>query len=443
MQNTPNQPPKESKWAEAGRMLFHIVKHNWGFKLLAVLLAIIMWSGLITQDPSLTREKAFDDVKIAIAGADTIKRNGFIVVSDLESLLGNAQLRVAVPQMQYNSVTASTFNTRVDLSRITDTGTQELKVLTTNSIAYGNVIEVSPASVQIEVEEYITRYRIPVNVNATGAAPEGYYAGTAQPDPPMVAVSGPKSLVEKIVQAEAVLVLDELPQREGTIRRATALYLLDEAGNRVESSLLSVTSESVLLDSVVVEQPLYTEKTLQLSDLGLVSGTPANGYEVKSVTYTPNVIRAAGRAINLDLVDTLYANASVDVSGKTETFQQQVRVRRPTEILYLSADSVTVEVEIGPVIQDKSFKNQKINLQNVDKGLLAEMNVRKADVTITGPQLWVKGLGNYHITLTCDAAGLTAGTYDLPLGCVIQNADGQSYTVDLQPATVQLTLTEK
>ena len=42
-----------------------------------------------------------------------------------------------------------------------------------------------------------------------------------------------------------------------------------------------MTSESVLLDSVIVEQTMYAMKTLELSQTGLIQGTPKEGYEIK------------------------------------------------------------------------------------------------------------------------------------------------------------------
>ena len=51
------------------------ITHNWPWKLLSLFLAICLWSGLITQDESLTREKVFNDVTINIVNADTLRRN--------------------------------------------------------------------------------------------------------------------------------------------------------------------------------------------------------------------------------------------------------------------------------------------------------------------------------------------------------------------------------
>ncbi len=442
MENTP-QTPKKSRFQQAMTIIWNTLKQNWGFKLLALVLAVVLWSGLITQDPNLTREKVFSDVKITLSGSDAIKRNGLIVVNDLTDQLSGAQLRANVPQMRYNAATGSVYNVRVDLSRVTGTGVQELEVLTTNSTSYGTVSEVIPSSIQVEVEEYITRYRIPVNITTSGELPRGFYATVAQPDPPMVAVSGPKSVVNRIVQAEVLLEQSSLPAQEGDVRIAAPFYLLDAAGERVESSLLSVTSESVLLDSVVVELSLYSTKSMVISSLGVTTGTPAEGYEVKGVSCEPDFVIAAGKAENLALLDTLYASAMVDVTGRTASFQQVLKVRRPTELAYLSSDSVTVEVEIGPIIQEKLLADQKISVQNLGSGLKATLSNKTANVTINGPMLWVKGLRSSHVALACDLAGLAAGEYDLPVLCTVENTEGQPYTVDLSPGTLHVVIEEK
>ena len=63
---------------------FKAVINNWPWKLLALFLAVCLWAGLITQDPTLTRERVFTDASVGITGADTLRRNGLIVVSGLE-----------------------------------------------------------------------------------------------------------------------------------------------------------------------------------------------------------------------------------------------------------------------------------------------------------------------------------------------------------------------
>lgn len=433
---------EESK--RLGKAALKGLMHNWWYKLLALLLSVMLWSGLISQDPTLTREKTFSDVTINLTNTEAIKRNGFIVVTDLDDMLLNAaQIEVDVPQMQYDTVQASHYNVRIDLSKINQTGVQEVKITASNSATYGTVTSITPATLEIEVEDYVTRYRIPVSVELVGEAPEGFYTGTPTLDPPLVAVSGPRSLVEKIVRAKVTVDLSTLPAQEGTARTAVPFVLVDSHGEAVESDLLEVTSESVLLDSVVIEQEIYAKSTIALDDLGLVTGTPAEGYEVKSVSVTPDIITVAASAQTLETLGSIYPEGSVNVSGLSESFTQQLKVRKPSDVTYLSSDSVTVAVEIGPVIRDKSFTDVKVKLENLADGLQGSMETRYADVTVSGPQLWIQSLRSGSLTLTCDATGLEAGDHELPVLCQITDSEGQTYSVEISPATINVTIKER
>lgn len=435
-------PKTDSRFKELLLKLLKGLGHNSGSKVLALLLALLLWAGLITQDPNLTRERTFSDVNVNVTGSETLLRNGFIVTSDLDEVLGNVTLRVAIPQMQYQNAQATSYNARIDLSRITEAGEQSVRITTSNS-SYGTVLEVSPSEVGITVEEYITRYRIPVRVNAVGSAPDGFYASTPSADPPMVAVSGPRSLVDQIVCAEATIGLGNIPAREGINRMAVPFHLLDAEGAVIESNLLQITSESVLLDSVVIEQQLYSLKTLPVSDTGIVRGTPSKGYEVKSISVTPESIIVAGRANVLAELDALYPDSYLDIAGLAESTNKQLRLRDPGGLSYTSTNTITVAVEIGPVIQSSTFNNLSITAENVGTGLTASLGVRNASVTINGPQLWLEKLKKSNITIFCDASGLSEGEYQLPLLCIITNGDDQPYNVEVSPAVVDVSITVK
>ena len=435
-------PKTDSRFKELLLKLLKGLGHNSGSKVLALLLALLLWAGLITQDPNLTRERTFSDVNVNVTGSETLLRNGFIVTSDLDEVLGNVTLRVAIPQMQYQNAQATSYNARIDLSRITEAGEQSVRITTSNS-SYGTVLEVSPSEVGITVEEYITRYRIPVRVSAVGSAPDGFYASTPSADPPMVAVSGPRSLVDQIVCAEATIGLGSIPAREGINRMAVPFHLLDAEGAVIESDLLQITSESVLLDSVVIEQQLYSLKTIPLSDIGIVRGTPSKGYEVKSISVTPESIIVAGSANVLAELDTLYPDSYVDIAGLAESVNHRLRLRDPGGLSYTSTNTITVAVEIGPVIQNSTFNNLSITAENVGTGLTASLGVRNASVTISGPQLWLEKLKKSNITIFCDASGLSEGEYQLPLLCIITNGDDQPYNVEVSPAVVDVSITVK
>jgi YbbR domain-containing protein len=154
-------------------------------------------------------------------------------------------------------------------------------------------------------------------------------------------------------------------------------------------------------------------------------------------------VTAAGKADNLAVLDTLYADSTVSVEGATESVTEQIRVRKPSELTYLSSDSITVAVEVGPVIRGKTFSDLKVNVTGLSDGLEASVLDGKAAVTINGPLLWVERLRSNSLTLTCDASGLTAGIYSLPVICQVEGSEDQTFNVEVLPDTVQVEIRTK
>ena len=327
-----------------------LIVHNWPWKLLSLFLAVFIWSGLITQDDTLTREKLFTDVAISVTNADSLRRNGFIIVDGLDNL-PLVRVYADVPQKNYNTASASNYNLRIDLSRIHQAGEQTLQVLSSSSSTYGTVTDISVSSVTVWVEEYITRSRIPVRLNSSGTPPEGFYAGESQVDPSYVVVSGPQSLVENVVRCVADYDLGTLQAQAGTERTAVPFRLLDADGNEVSSDLIDITSQSVSLDSIIVSQVLYPEKTLVVNTSDLLQGVTSDGYIIKRSTSEPATITVAGKDQTLKEMHELhlaeYTDQQIDITGQTVTLTRGISLKKSDDIVHFSNDTLMITVEIS------------------------------------------------------------------------------------------------
>jgi len=447
------EPRKEMYAAEKGlrkvltKLPVHLVRlvyNNWPWKLLAVFLAVCLWAGLISQDATLTRERVFTDVSVNATGQDNLRRNsGLIVVSGLEPENLKVRMRVNVPQREYTSVAASNYNPRLDLSRITEPGEQTLRISTTSSTAYGIVQDVTPSTFDVMVDEYVTNYRVPVVVNVMGEYPTGYYGGAISLDPSVVALSGPRSIVDEIESIHVDFDVSRLEARAGTVRRALRMRFVDGDGSDVESDLLEVTSADVVLRTIIVEQTLYPTRLIPISGSALTTGQPADGYQVTKVMVSPSVLRAAGEKDALHAVDQLFIENAVDVTGKTESFTASVRARKPAELAYLSADAITVSVTIEPVVISRTFEEVRLSARGTGDGYRVSFSEKSVCAAVSGPQLAVQDLRSAKVTAYVDVTDLEAGEYELPVEFQVEDAAEDAFDFHGTPATVMATIAEK
>ena len=52
------------------RGLRHLFLHNGILKIIAILISVILWAGLISQDENLTRDKYFQNVNVTVTGTE-------------------------------------------------------------------------------------------------------------------------------------------------------------------------------------------------------------------------------------------------------------------------------------------------------------------------------------------------------------------------------------
>lgn len=328
-----------------GRRLLRILTNNWKLKAISLVLSLTIWGVLISEDASLTREKTFTDVPISITGTDVMLRNGFIITKGL-SELPPIRMRAEVPQKMYESASPSNYSVRIDVSRINATGKQVLPVQTSNSISYGAVSWLSQTEVEVQVEEYITRRRIPVRLQISGKLSEGRYASGASVDPGMVMISGPRSLIAKVSYLSAEYDQTTASSIVGTAFSAVPFRLMDAQANEIASDLITVSSENVLLDTLLIEQTIYPTKAVGLNLTGITRGQPASGYRVVSIQADPEEVVVAAEQSELDGILSLDLLGVIDVTGLNETFIRAVRVDKPAGAVHLSENSVYVTIQI-------------------------------------------------------------------------------------------------
>lgn len=431
-QTPESRPAPESRF----RLIWKRISRHPVLKLSSVLLAIIFWLVVIASDPSIERQKEIL-ASASVTGADTLRTRGYVVTDDLTSEAINVEITAKVTQGNYNRATASSFSPRLDLSQITGEGRQEV-FFTAGYSTYGEVVSFNPKSVFVNVERYITRSRVPVTVRTAGEAPEGLWHSSATSDPSMVSVSGPASLVEQVRRAVVELPLESMDAAVENNRVTVPITLETSTGEKIESPLIRVTSESVTVDSVLLECSVLPTRSYTVDAQSAVTGTPAHGYRIGEIHVSPETVVIADSADALDNMQAMFVQSPVDVSGATEDLLVTVPLAGATAHAYSSAREVAVSVSIVPAEHTHTYNDLPVQVDNLAPGLTARLSRERLGAIITGAYQDVEGLKAANIHLYVDASGLGEGVYNVEVCCRVDGTEAYAFTPQQQTVTLTI-----
>ena len=421
MNSRPTKKPDAPRgpFRELRRAISRILGSRAFLMALSLLTAVVFWSILVASDGTLTREKTFQNVAVSVTGESTLKSRGYIVMDDLDSLISGVKLTVEVTQSNYSRVSGTSYNPHIDLTQVTGEGENVLNVAFSSQL-YGPVVSCEPSSVRVNVERYITR-RVPVVLETSGGLP-GYYLDSAKTDPTMLSVSGPQSLVSQVARAVASIDVSLLSGERRSDRNSVHIRLQDAAGNTVESDLIEITNQTVLTDTVVVETELVPMREVPLEVESLVTGEPAEGYELLEVTVSQESLLIAAADEVLDAITVLTTDQPLSIEGATQDVTGTVRLRRPTGIENTVPYDVTVTARIGEMTAQRTLRQVQVEVDGLDDSLRATLSREKQTVQLTGPYTFINGLSQSDVRLFVDVNGLGEGTHVVPVQISIDNA---------------------
>lgn len=282
------------------------VTHNFGLKLLSVVLAGLLWLVVInSQDPVET--VTFEDIPVTIINEDALTAKDKIPeVVEGDSVYVVVEARRSI----CDKLTKADIIAVADFEKISVTDAVPIDVSVRGySEREAEIIRGMNQVMKLRLEDSISKdFR--VKISTTGQAAEGYVIGDMIASPNMITLTGSSTQIGKI--KEVVLMVDV--DRISSESYATGVPVIyDMNGDVVNSSKVSMSTKEV-----EVTIPVLKTKTVKI----MVStvGVPAPGYEVGSISYQPEFVTVAGMPTDLVLLgSTLYATCDItDQSGAVE-----------------------------------------------------------------------------------------------------------------------------
>jgi YbbR domain-containing protein len=399
------------------RRLLGFLVRNWPLKLGAVLLASVLYSGLVLSQNVRTF-------------------NGPVQIEAIRQAPDVALLTElpAITQIRYRApldviVSPATFNATVDLSRVQPRADGQPVAVPVAVVALDNQVQVighEPNVVQVHLDPVESRL---VTVRPdTGTVPEGLTLGPAQIDPQNVTVRGPSTRVAAIARVVARVPVDASALN---VDREVDLMAIDEQGNVVTNVDIEPPRARVRIP--VARQ--LANRTLPV--VPEFSGELPNGMRLAEVEVDPPAVTVIGDEGQLLLLDGAHTQP-IDLSGRTRDFEIDVPLAIPEGVTVTGRTDVRVTVTIVEETATRAFE-AGLSMAGARLGFDYDLGASHVVVTLGGPLSLLEALDPGRLTARVDVADLAEGRHTVP---IIYVAPVGLQLLSASPASVLVIVTE-
>ena len=401
------------------RRLVGLVVHNWPLKVAAIVLATMLYAGFVISQSvqEFTTSVPID----AINGpADASLATDLPQVTSIRYIsLGDASARAS----------ADSFQATVDLAGVDPEGGPTFVPVKVESVdPRFQVVSWEPPSVRVTLDPIKTRTGIPVHV-IPGPTPSGLDVRPAVYTPETVSVRGLASVVDRVAEVQANVTIEPSGL---DVDRDVELIPVDAVGNRLTPVDVDPTTAHVRI------AVFRDTESRPLPVTPVISGAPADGYEVAGIAVDPLIVSVEGDADAI-LGLTEAPTEPVSVSGATQDVTKDVGLALPEGVQPAGGTEVTVRVTvtIRPVAGSRSY-DAGIIPTGTQAGLAYRLSTNQAIALVGGPKADLDRLDAAVFTLLAPVGGLGPGTHqvtltaNLPIGLTL---------VQVSPPTVTVTIT--
>lgn len=398
--------------------------NNIGLKILAVVASALLWLVVVNIDDPVN-QRTFSSIPVEVINGDTITNEGKVYEilddSDVISVTVTAK-RSILDELSRDNIKAT-----ADMMDMTFMDTVAIDV---KSNRYSDKIEsITPKTKNLKVQiEDLARKQFSIEVDTTGSPEQGYTLGDVETNVNVVAVSGPVSIISRIVRVAAEVDTSGLRRDISTDEE---LVFFDANGAVVEDDMITSSVENVHVNITM----------LQTKDIPLLfsaTGTTTSDYGMTGVVdASPSTITVAGKGSTFTSLESIMITAEeLSVAGETANVEQVINIKKylPKDITLADSDfdgNVTVTVYIEHLqVKEINIPTDNITFSNIPEGY-------EAVLTDIGGILKtnIKGLGDTYNVLD---GSTTLGVIDV--NTVLQEAEEGATITGFYAGRVVLTL---
>jgi YbbR domain-containing protein len=391
--------------------------HNWPLKLAAVFLAALLYGILVVTQSTQAR----NDLRIPI-----VRTNEPAAIILLTPLGDVTQVRFFIPDDSGIRVDSSSFEATADLSQVDENASSSIVTVSVRAIDDRiRVLDFAPRRIVVRVEKLESIPNVPVVVTRL-SDPAGFDIRAPEVEPASVTVRGAASEVRKVDRVEARIQID--PSGLDFDRDVT-LIPVDVFGEAISPADVEPATARV---RVLV---FTNGQTRSIPVVANVTGSPAPGFEVASVSVNPLVLPVEGDQDDLVALTRLDTEP-ISINGATATIDRTVKLALPPGIRAVDGDEVQVTITLRPVTATRNF-SAGVVLSGARSDRTYDLSVDRIVVTVGGSVADLDRLEGRAFDVRAEVAGLAVGDHVVPL---VANLPAGLALVGASPNTVVVTV---
>ncbi len=373
------------------RRAFEFVVRNWPLKLAAIILATFLYAGLVLSQSAQVWTGSVPIVPVKLP-------TSAVLLSNLPSV---TSIRYFAPAEVAQRISSASFSATVDLSQAqaqTDSPIVIAKVTVTATDPRVTILDYDPPSITVRLDPLVSK-TVPVAVDH-GQVPPGLELREPVLSAEEAKVSGPESVVRLVTSAQARVVV----QPSGIDVDQTVDLVAVDARGEVQSPV-DIEPSSVHV-KIAVGSGLQTK---QLPVNPVVTGTPATGFEIESVTVEPPIVTVEGDADALATLSKLDTQP-VSISGAASDLTRTVVLDIPQGVDPLAEGQVTMTVTFRPIAGTRTF-SAGIVLSGAREDRTYSLSTASVLVTVGGTVDALDALDPRTLAVVVDVDGLGPGSH--------------------------------
>jgi YbbR domain-containing protein len=398
------------------RVLAFVV-HNWPLKLAAIVLATLLYAGIVLSENVQTFGGSIPIVPFR-------QPANAVIVGNLPSV---TNIRYVAPTDVAGRLTREGFRAQIDLSSANPTPDNPY-VNVRVDLRYADdrvrILDYSPQVITVRLDPLIEK-NVPIDIDQ-GPVPSGLQAGQPVLSTTSATVSGPDSVVRLVAAARARVLIQSSAI---DVDQNVPLVAVDALGNEVGPADLEPSEVHV---SIKVTG-LTTTKTVPVSPT--VTGTPGDGFEVVSIDVRPLVATIAGDADVLTPL-TRITTAAVSVAGATGDVAAAASLALPDGLTAISSNRIQVTVHISAVRATRTFAIG-VSLSGARADRTYTLSTEQVHATLGGTIAALDAVNGGNLVAAASVGSLAPGRHTVRLSLRIP---GGTSLVSLAPSSIVVTV---